>query len=300
MENEENQNQVSLRFPPPLEIAPRFPQSHNPDDDSPPSQNSKSKSPKGAPATQKPQPPSSGSSFDEKMLRPLTPWVDARPRTPLSNQTPGKLAERNGDRAQHAAPHRSVRRLDRRDRRSLLPQLLTTQSRDKRSRLSTTTSGRLWGRQRVAQPGPPFGPGLRPFPVRVLSIRLPCSDHMWSKLVFSITSVALSRGILATRDRIDAGGCAKKVGKNGCGSHIKGTRRWIMLFGRDVFRRCVKTRTLGPTTFAANHTTGQATSGRSRARQGAGPAGENRTDSRRPGARPQAHARISVLLCSPS
>ncbi len=35
MENEENQNQVSLRFPPPLEIAPRFPQSHNPDDDSP-------------------------------------------------------------------------------------------------------------------------------------------------------------------------------------------------------------------------------------------------------------------------
>ena len=30
MENEENQNQVSLRFPPPLEIAPRFPQSHNP------------------------------------------------------------------------------------------------------------------------------------------------------------------------------------------------------------------------------------------------------------------------------
>ena len=42
MENEENQNQVSLRFPPPLEIAPRFPQSHNPDDVSP-SQNSKSK-----------------------------------------------------------------------------------------------------------------------------------------------------------------------------------------------------------------------------------------------------------------
>ena len=73
-----------------------------------------------------------------------------------------------------------------------------------------------------------------------------------------------------------------------------------MLFGRGVFRRCVKTRTVGPATFAANHTTGQATTGRSRARQGAGPAGENRTDSRRPGARPQAHARISVLLCSPS
>ena len=73
-----------------------------------------------------------------------------------------------------------------------------------------------------------------------------------------------------------------------------------MLFGRGVFRRCVKTRTVGPTTFAANHTTGQATTGRSRARQGAGPAGENRTDSRRPGAGPQAHARISVLLCSPS
>ena len=38
-------------IPPPLEIAPRFPQSHNPDDDSP--LPSKSKSPKGAPATQK-------------------------------------------------------------------------------------------------------------------------------------------------------------------------------------------------------------------------------------------------------
>ena len=35
MENEENQNQVSLRFPPPLEIAPRFPHFHNSDDDSP-------------------------------------------------------------------------------------------------------------------------------------------------------------------------------------------------------------------------------------------------------------------------
>ncbi len=28
VENEENQNQVSLRFPPPLEIAARFPHSH--------------------------------------------------------------------------------------------------------------------------------------------------------------------------------------------------------------------------------------------------------------------------------
>ena len=51
MENEENQNQVSLRFPPP-EIAPRFPQSHNPDDDSPVPK-SKPKNQKGAPATQK-------------------------------------------------------------------------------------------------------------------------------------------------------------------------------------------------------------------------------------------------------
>jgi hypothetical protein len=34
VENEENQNQVSLRFPPPLEIAARFPHSHRADDES--------------------------------------------------------------------------------------------------------------------------------------------------------------------------------------------------------------------------------------------------------------------------
>lgn len=34
VENEENQNQVSLRFPPPLEIAARFPHSHTHDDSS--------------------------------------------------------------------------------------------------------------------------------------------------------------------------------------------------------------------------------------------------------------------------
>jgi len=33
VENEENQKQVSLRFPPPLEIAGRFPHSRSPDGD---------------------------------------------------------------------------------------------------------------------------------------------------------------------------------------------------------------------------------------------------------------------------
>ena len=68
MENEENQNQVSLRFPPPLEIAPRFPQSHNPDDDSPLPKTQNQKARKEPQRLKKPQPPSSGSSFDEKML----------------------------------------------------------------------------------------------------------------------------------------------------------------------------------------------------------------------------------------
>ena len=64
----ENQNQVSLRFPPPLEIAPRFPQSHNPDDDSPLPKTQNQKARKEPQRLKKPQPPSSGSSFDEKML----------------------------------------------------------------------------------------------------------------------------------------------------------------------------------------------------------------------------------------
>ncbi len=68
MENEENQNQVSLRFPPPLEIAPRFPQSHNPDDDSLLAKTQNQKARKEPQRLKKPQPPSSGSSFDEKML----------------------------------------------------------------------------------------------------------------------------------------------------------------------------------------------------------------------------------------
>ena len=68
MENEENQNQVSLRFPPPVEIAPRFPQSHNPDDDSPLPKTQNQKARKEPQRLKKPQPPSSGSSFDEKML----------------------------------------------------------------------------------------------------------------------------------------------------------------------------------------------------------------------------------------
>ena len=69
MENEGNQNQVPLRFPPPLEIAPRFPQSHNPDDDSPLPKTQNQKARKEPQRLKKPQPPSSGSSFDEKMLR---------------------------------------------------------------------------------------------------------------------------------------------------------------------------------------------------------------------------------------
>ena len=68
MENEENQNQVSLRFPPPLGIAPRFPQSHNPDDDSLLAKTQNQKARKEPQRLKKPQPPSSGSSFDEKML----------------------------------------------------------------------------------------------------------------------------------------------------------------------------------------------------------------------------------------
>ena len=68
MENEENQNQVSLRFPPPLEIAPRFPHFHNPDDDSPLPKTQNQKTRKEPQRLKKPQPPSSGSSFDEKML----------------------------------------------------------------------------------------------------------------------------------------------------------------------------------------------------------------------------------------
>jgi hypothetical protein len=35
VENQENLNQVSLRFPPPLEIAARFPHFHRADDDVP-------------------------------------------------------------------------------------------------------------------------------------------------------------------------------------------------------------------------------------------------------------------------
>ena len=76
MENEENQNQVSLRFPPPLEIAPRFPQSHNPDDDSPLPKTQNQKARKEPQRLKKPQPPSSGSSFDEKMLYQSCPMQD--------------------------------------------------------------------------------------------------------------------------------------------------------------------------------------------------------------------------------
>ena len=76
MENEENQNQVSLRFPPPLEIAPRFPQSHNPDDDSPLPKTQNQKARKEPQRLKKPQPPSSGSSFDEKMLPKSCPMQD--------------------------------------------------------------------------------------------------------------------------------------------------------------------------------------------------------------------------------
>ena len=78
MENEENQNQVSLRFPPPLEIAPRFPQSHNPDDDSPLPKTKNQKARKEPQRLKKPQPPSSGSSFDEKMLVPTRELVVAK------------------------------------------------------------------------------------------------------------------------------------------------------------------------------------------------------------------------------
>ncbi len=84
MENEENQNQVSLRFPPPLEIAPRFPQSHNPDDDSPLPKTQNQKARKEPQRLKKPQPPSSGSSFDEKMLS--QPWSPTNVYTELDSE----------------------------------------------------------------------------------------------------------------------------------------------------------------------------------------------------------------------
>ena len=96
MENEENQNQVSLRFPPPLEIAPRFPQSHNPDDDSPLPKTQNQKARKEPQRLKKPQPPSSGSSFDEKMLRGL------RNSMPLANY--GDILRVQIVGARHAVP----------------------------------------------------------------------------------------------------------------------------------------------------------------------------------------------------
>jgi hypothetical protein len=87
VENEENQAQVSLRFPPPLEIAARFPHSHRPD------AAWKSGKPKaGFPLSHSlfslqtksrketlrriASLPPSGSFFNEKMLRYAPPYID--------------------------------------------------------------------------------------------------------------------------------------------------------------------------------------------------------------------------------
>jgi hypothetical protein len=52
VENQENQTPVSLRFPPPLEIAARFPHSHRADDDaSSPKQKDPERRQKGTPAS---------------------------------------------------------------------------------------------------------------------------------------------------------------------------------------------------------------------------------------------------------
>jgi hypothetical protein len=66
VENEENQTQVSLPFPPPLEIATRFPHSHRPYDfcASKPSKPNKERRPRRRIASL----PPSGSFFNEKML----------------------------------------------------------------------------------------------------------------------------------------------------------------------------------------------------------------------------------------
>ena len=58
------------RFPTPLEIAPRFPHSHSPDDDSLPFLTHPRKEPSDSPWMARTTAASSGSSFDEKMLFP--------------------------------------------------------------------------------------------------------------------------------------------------------------------------------------------------------------------------------------
>lgn len=56
VENQENQTPVSLRFPPPLEIAARFPHSHRADDDA---SSPNKKTPKGVRKEPRhPRPPS--------------------------------------------------------------------------------------------------------------------------------------------------------------------------------------------------------------------------------------------------
>src|SRR4029077_11363463 len=69
VENEENQTQVSLPFPRPLEIATRFPHSHRPYDFcvSKPSKPNKERRPRRRIASL----PPSGSFFNEKMLSAL-------------------------------------------------------------------------------------------------------------------------------------------------------------------------------------------------------------------------------------
>ena len=110
--------------------------------------------------------------------------------------------------------------------------------------------------------GPRFERPPALLPARNANDRLQSAGHGPQHLLFSVASGPMSREILAPRDRIDAGG-SQEVGKNGYGSHIKWTRRWITLFaGRDVLRRCMKIRTVGSTTFAANHRTEPCPSGR--------------------------------------
>jgi hypothetical protein len=62
VENEENQNQVSLRFPPPVEIAARFPHSHRAGDCCLSNQKTNPKTQERSPAERAPELHPSGSS----------------------------------------------------------------------------------------------------------------------------------------------------------------------------------------------------------------------------------------------
>ncbi len=103
MENEENQNQVSLRFPPPLEIAPRFPQSHNPDDDSLLAKTQNQKARKEPQRLKKPQPRLQAHPSMRKCFPPAVALCHGRAGGPA----------RGGSGAGYAWPYSAARRCHR-------------------------------------------------------------------------------------------------------------------------------------------------------------------------------------------